>query len=85
MGYGQNLKPLVVGFPIETKKEIERVAKEQGISEAEAIRRICAFILNNPPLLNVALKKTKKETVSVSEEILNHCNPTRFIKFKTTK
>lgn len=82
MGYGQNLKPLVVGFPIEIKKEIERIAKEQNISEAEAIRRMCAYFFKNPPLLDLALKKNKQETVS--EGILNHCNPTRFIKFKTT-
>lgn len=83
MGYGQNLKPLVVGFPLEIKKEIAAIAKEQNISEAESIRRICAYFFKNPPLLDLALKKSKKETVS--EETHNNCSPTRFIKFKTTK
>lgn len=84
MGYGQNLKPLVVGIPLEIKKEIGRVAKEQEISEAEVIRRLCAFFLNNPSLLDLALKKTRQETVS-EEMHFSHCNPTRFMKIQNSR
>lgn len=80
MAYGKNLKPLVVGFPLEVKKQIEVAAKENNISEAEVVRRICDFLFQNESLLNSALNKN--ETEIILEEARNNCNPARFIKFE---
>lgn len=82
MAYGKNTKPLVVGLPTDLKKNIEQIADRNNIAEAEVIRRICNFMVNNPTLMDRAVNPNRDETkTSVKQRLYRgvNCSPMQYI------
>lgn len=79
MAYGKNTKPLIVGFPLKTKQGIERIAAERGISEAEVVRRICSYYIDNQLDLEKALNPDSRPYPENIERRGNNCDPFRYV------
>lgn len=82
MAYGKDTKPLVVGLPSDLKKGIEQIALQNSIAEAEVIRRICRYLLNNPMVMERVINPSAKETKTSAEQRLYrgiNCNPAQYL------
>jgi hypothetical protein len=82
MAYGKGKKPLIVGLPTELKNGIGQIAIRNQIAEAEVIRRLCTYMLNNPTLLERAVHPEQDETKTYLEKRLYrgiNCSPTQYL------
>lgn len=82
MAYGKNKKPLIIGLPTDLKHDLEQIASRNHIAEAEVIRRICNYMINNPTLMEKAINLQQDETRTFVEKRLYrgiNCSPTQYL------
>lgn len=81
MAYGKSTKPLVVGLPLDIKKGIEQIAAHNNIAEAEVVRRICRYLLNNPVMMERAINPDGNDKKSDTKKLFRviNCNPKQFL------